>query len=342
MELNELKERLKSGRVGGCYVFAGEEDYLKRFYTRELMKATEGYEAFAAFNRLSFDGAEVDFAALTDAVSSPPFMSDYKFIEWKYPSFDKMKAGELDALERLCELVNGSGYTVLTFFVADGELDTGTDKRPSKFSKRFGEKIGILRFDKSTDAQLLSWLKKHFDAEGVGVTRETLEALIFRSGHSMQVLNNEVIKLSAYAKSNGLGKVDAETVNSVASSTAESDAFALSNAILERNKRAAFDALAELKLHRTEPVVIISKMAKVYSDLVSISLLLADGLGAKDVEAQLKMNSYKLKKYLSAAKRFDKGRAARILEELSRVDVGAKFGGVTGYTAVELFVAKCL
>ena len=77
MELNELKERLKSGRVGGCYVFAGEEDYLKRFYTRELMKATEGDEAFAAFNRLSFDGAEVDFAALTDAVSSPPFMSGW-------------------------------------------------------------------------------------------------------------------------------------------------------------------------------------------------------------------------------------------------------------------------
>jgi DNA polymerase-3 subunit delta len=284
----------------------------------------------------------VDFAALADAVASPPFMSDFKFIEWKYPQFDKMNVGELDALERLCELVNSTGYTVLAFFVADGDLDTGTDKRPSRFVKRFGEKMGIIRLDKSTDAQLISWLKKHFDAEGVGVTREALEALIFRSGHSMQVLHSEVIKLSAYAKANGLDGITPSTVNKVASSTAESDAFALSNAILDRNKKAAYDALAELKSQRTEPVIIISMMSRIYSDLVAISLLLSDGLGAKDIEAQLKMNSYKLKKYLAAAKKFDKGRAARILEELSRVDTGAKFGGVTGYTAVELFVAKCV
>lgn len=342
MDVKQLTERLKSGKIGGCYLFAGEEDYLKLFYMKQLKKACEGDEAFAAFNILSYDGAEVDFAALTDAVTSPPFMSDYKFIEWKYPQFDKMKSSELEALERLCEEVNSTGYTVLVFFAADGELDTGTDKRPSKFVKRFGEKMGILRLDKSTDAQLTGWLKKHFDAQGVEVTREAIEALIFRAGHSMQVLNNEVIKLSSYAKANNLDGITPTVVNSVASSTAESDAFALSNAILDRNKRAAYDALAELKSQRTEPIIIISMMARIYSDLVAISLLLSDGLGAKDIEAQLKMNSYKLKKYLAASKRFDKGRAARILEELSRVDTGAKFGGVTGYTAIELFVAKCV
>ena len=45
-----------------------------------------------------------------------------------------------------------------------------------------------------------SWLKKHFDAEGITVDADTLHALIFRSGHSMSILSSEVKKLAAYAK----------------------------------------------------------------------------------------------------------------------------------------------
>jgi hypothetical protein len=54
------------------------------------------------------------------------------------------------------------------------------------------------------------------------------------------------------------------------------------------------------------------------------------------------MNPYRLKLYLAAAKRFTPEKANAILSELARVDTGAKYGGVTGYTAIELFISKCL
>jgi DNA polymerase III delta subunit len=342
LELNEFKTRLKSGNLGGCYIFAGEEDYLKRYYMRELATAAGGDDSFAVFNRASFDGREVDFGALYDAVSSPPMMSDYKYIEWKYPSFDKMKESELLALEKLLSTMDEGGYTVLAFLVAEGEIDLGTPKRPSKFVRRFGDKIGILSFDKSTDAQLVGWLAKHFEKEGIRADRHTLEALVFRSGRSMQILNNEVIKLSAYARARGLSEISESEVMEVASRCQEADAFALSNAVLSRNKKAAYDALADLKGRRVEPLVIISMLAKIYSELVAVSMLLSDGMSPNDIEAELKMNRYKLKLYLGAAKKFDGGRAARILEELSRVDAASKFGGISGYAAVEIFVAKCV
>lgn len=342
MELNDFKAILKSDNIAGAYIFSGEEDYLKRYYLGALRDKAVTDESFSTFNHAVYDGAEIDFASVRDDIMSPPMFEPYKLIEWRYPDFNKMKESELDDLEKIVDLVQSTDYAVLAFLVSDGDIDLGTPKKESKFVKRFGEKIRILNFDKSTDQQLLAWLKRHFDAEGVGVTLDVLNALIFRAGHSMTVLNNEVIKLCMLAKSRGQKEISTEDVQTVASSTPECDTFALSNAILERNKKGAFVALEEMKSRRLDPIMILGMMAKTYTDIVSVVMMLKDGINSNDIQTATKMNPYKLKLYIQAAKRFTPEKAKNILAELSRVDTGAKYGGVTGYTAIELFVAKCL
>ena len=342
MELNDFKAILKSDNISGTYIFSGEEDYLKRYYLGTLREKAVTDEAFSTFNHAVYDGAEIDFASVRDDIMSPPMFEPYKLIEWRYPDFGKMKESELDELERIVDLVLTTDYAVLAFLVSDGDIDLGAPKKESKFVKRFGEKIRILNFDKSTDQQLLSWLKRHFDAEGVRVTPEVLNALIFRAGHSLTVLNNEVIKLCMLAKARGQKEITAEDVYAVASSTPECDTFALSNAILERDKKGAFIALEEMKSRRLDPIMILGMMAKTYTDIVSVVMMLKDSINSNDIQTATKMNPYKLKLYIGAAKRFTPEKARNILAELSRVDTGAKYGGVTGYTAIELFVAKCL
>ena len=342
MELNDFKAILKSDNIAGTYLFSGEEDYLKRYYLGSLREKAVGDEAFSAFNHAVYDGAEIDFASLRDDILSPPMFERYKLIEWRYPDLNKMKESELAELEALVDLVDSTDYAVLAFLVSDGDVDLGTPKKESKFVKRFGDRIRILNFDKSTDAQLLSWLKRHFDAEGISVTADVLNTLIFRVGHSMTVLNNEVIKLCMLAKSRGLDRITVSDVESTSSSTPECDTFALSNAILERDKKGAFLALEEMKSRRLDPIMILGMMAKTYTDIVSVVMMLGDGINSTDIQTATKMNPYKLKLYVQAAKRFTPEKASNILAELSRVDTGAKYGGVTGYTAIELFIAKCL
>lgn len=341
MELNDFKSIVKSGKLAGCYMFSGEEDYLKRYYLSSLRDAALGDAAFSAFNHVVYDG-EVDFASIADDVITPPMFEPYKLIECRYPGFDKMKESDLEALERVLDLVYETDYAVLAFLVSDGEVDLGTPKKESKFTKRFSDRIRILNFDKSTDAQLLSWLKKHFDAESIKVSADTLRALIFRVGHSMTVLNSEVTKLCMYAKAREMSEITVADVNAVASSTPECDTFALSNAIIEKNKKLAFLALDEMKSRRLDPIMILGMMAKTYTDIVNVAMMMRDGVGQNDIQAITKMNPYKLKLYMSAAKKYSPENAAKILNELTRVDTGAKWGGVTGYTAIELFLSKCL
>nr|MBE6544627.1 DNA polymerase III subunit delta [Oscillospiraceae bacterium] len=342
MDLVKFKSDLKSGNLHGVYLFGGEEDYLVRYYLKSLRDAVAGDEAFAVFNNPVFDGEDVDFSAIAEAIKAPPMMNDLKLIEWRHADFTKMKEGELSQLEEIAELTKEYSYSVVAF-TADGEgVDFGSPKKPSAFVKRFDKIINILKFEKSSENQLYAWLKKHFDAHGVTVGLETVKALVFRSGRSMDVLAGEVEKLCALALSRGKSIVTPEDVDEVSSSTPECDTFALSNAILDRSRQKAYLALEEMKLRRVDPTIIMGMIAKTFDDLCAVSHLLDEGLDRGDINEVLKMNEYKLKIYVTAAKRYGSDRLREILKSLAEADAASKYGGVVGYTAIELFISRYL
>lgn len=342
MDIEKFKLSLKKSDFSGIYVFAGEEDYLIRYYMKTLREAISTEEAFAIFNNPVFDGPEVDFDALSEAVKAPPMMADFKIVEWRHADFSSMKESDFDALDEFIETVNEYPYSIVAFSVIEEGLDFGTPKKPSAFIKRFGDRLNVLRFEKSTENQLYAWLKRHFDSYGVGVNMDTLRALVFRSGRSMDVLANEVEKLAMLAKARCKDSVSPDDVNEVASSTPECDTFAFSNAILERNKQKAYDALEEMKIRRVDPIIIMGMIAKTFDELTNVAMLLNDGKGAPEIHEILKINEYRIKLYISAAKRYGTDKLSDILLNLAKADAGSKYGGVMGYTAVELFISRTL
>ena len=342
MDINDLRAELKSGNISGVYILAGEEDYLVRHYLSAIREAMNIDEALAVFNNPCYEGAEIDCPLILEAAKAAPMMSDKKLVEWRRADFSNMREGALEEFEELVEELKNYPYSAVVFTAGGDGLDFGTPKRPSAFVKRFGGLCKLLRFERSSDNQLYAWLKKHFESWGVSVGLDTVRALVFRSGHSMSVLASEVEKLSAMVLMRGKNTVTPEDVEEIASSTPECDTFALSNAILDRNKALAYDALAEMKIRRVDPTVIMGMIAKTFGELSAVAFLLDDGIGADRINDTLKMNEYKLKIYLSAAKRYGPEAIAEILANFTRRDVGSKYGGVTGYTAVELFIAQNL
>ncbi len=340
MDINDFKNRLKSGNIGGWYIFTGEEDYLKKHYLAQLRGAVITDGAFDLFNHVVYDGTSIDFGALAEAIKAPPMMSDYKFIEWKFANLDSLKPNEKSALLNLMDLKDEYPYTVFAIFVTADGLDFGTAKNPSSFAKGLQNGFDILTFGKSTDAQLYGWLKKHFDAEGVTVTMPTLQRMIFRVGHSMEILNEEVIKLSSYAKANGKSEVTPQDVDNVTSSTIECETFALTNAINEKNIEKAFSALRDFKMRRIDPRVIIGMLEHAYAELMSVSLLLSEGAGASDIESFLKMHSYKTKLTVNAAKKLGRDKIQNALTAIRKLDASSKSGGFEGYTAIEIFIIQ--
>lgn len=342
MDISLFKSNLKNGKLCGVYLLGGEEDYLVRYYLNALRERVAPDEAFAVFNNPTFDGPEVDYSAIAEAVKSPPMMSDYKLIEWRHANFSKMTEDEIESLSELIELCEEYSYSIVAF-TADGDgVDFGTAKKPSQFMKRFDGRMNILRFDRSTENQLYAWLKRHFDSHGITVGLDTVKALVFRSGRSMDVLAGEVEKLSALAIARGRDSVTPEDVAEVASSTPECDTFALSNAILDRSRQRAYFALEDMKLRRIEPAIIMGMLARTLDDLSAISHLLDEGQGIGEIKELCGINEYRLKIYIPAAKRYGTKRLNEMISALARADADSKYGGVSGYTAVELFISKNL
>ena len=282
----------------------------------------------------------MEIASLREAIYSPPMMSDYKLIEWRHADIDKLKEGEIKILEELALQKEDFPYAVLLITANAEGFDTGTEKKRSKLYTRLSEGFDILIFEKSTDPQLLSWLKRHFESEGLGVDMETLNTMLFRVGHSMQMLREEVTKLCAWAKANGRKYITPYDVMETCAATVECDAFAISNAIIEKNVEKAFLALMDMKQNRVDPQAAIAQLSKVYSDLLSISLLMDEGRESKDIESIMNFHPYRLKLYMGAAKKIGTARLADSLTSLVRLDSESKAGGVGGFRAVEMFITQ--
>ena len=342
MDLQSFKTSLKNGQLNGVFILGGEEDYLVKYYLGQIRQAVAPEEAFAVFNNPVFDGEEIDFSQIAEAIKSPPMMADTKLVEWRHADFSKLKEDGLSSLEEICEICREYSYATVVFTADEEGLDFGTPKRPSAFVKRFDKQLNILQFEKSSENQLYAWLKKHFDAHGITVDLETVKALVFRTGRSMTPLAAEVEKLSALAHARGRDRVTPADVEEVCASTPECDTFALSNAILDRSRQKAYFALEDMKSRRVDPMVIMGMVARTYDDLCAVSHLLDEGLGFSDIGDTLKMNEYKLKIYSTAAKRYGHERLTQIVRDLAKTDADSKYGGISGYTAIELFISKNL
>lgn len=342
MNLTDFKARLKSENPKGWYIISGEEEYLKRYYKNEIKRLliSEG-DPFAIFNHSAFDGGlDFDIMAFIEAIKAPPMMSDAKVIEWNFADLSKLREKELSALLDIAASKDDYSYaTVIISALPDG-FDAGTPKKPTKIYKTLSEHFDILNFEKSTDAQLAAWIQKHFSAEGLAAGREVASALIMRVGHSMQTLSFEIDKLSAYAKANGKREITETDVNEICASSIESEAFAISNAIIEKNTEKAFLALEDMKLQRIDAGQILAQLSKTYADLMSVALFTEEGKSASDTAEIMKFHPYKLGLYMNAAKKLGAAKIAESLSTLIRTDASSKSGGISGYEAIEIFITQ--
>ena len=343
MNITDFKSRLKAEAPSGWYIFAGEEDYLKKFYLSELRRAILGDTdtGLDVFNHVVFDALDMDMGALAEAIESPPMMQEYKLIEWRFANFSAMKESEIKTFtEKIFPLKEEYPWAVFAVMTTEDGFDVGTEKRPSKLYKTFSEGFDILNFPKSTDTQLLAWLKKHFEAEGISVEKTPLNTMLLRVGRSMEILNNEVIKLSMYLKANGREILTNDDVELVCPSSAESDAFAIQNAVIEGNAKKAFRALSDMKNRRTEPQIIIGMLAKTYSNLSCVALLADEGRGFDEIQKITGIAAYPLGLYMKAYKKLGIERISASLRALLDADASSKQGGIAGYQAIELFITQ--
>ncbi len=334
----EFRKRLR-GDLWGCYVFFGEEDYLKAYCVKAARENICPDEGLACFNDISIDFPDFSVDALSDALAAPPMMCERKMVAVKSFDFNAVKPSDAEALLALMRQYREDTGNLLILSVIPDGLDVGyLPKRPSAFFKKLMEVCTPVQFDASTPAKLYAWAARHFQHEGIAASDETVRFLVEYCGRSMYALSAEINKLCAYLHSIGRAEVTQEDIRYVTVPEEQCDSFALSNAAMAGDRAGALSVLSVMKFRQVKPEYALSEISQSYCTLYQIKLLMREGLGQSDIAKILKIHEYKAGLYMKSAARHSEQALARAVTLCQDTDLAMKTYAKRNYEQIEKLV----
>ena len=236
LDYNAQVRSLREQGPGRLYLLWGREDYLREQYLIELKKlCLPGGEDDFSYHR--FDGAELDFQALADAVDAVPFLTERTLIEVR--GFDTNKCREEDAQALVQVIGDLPDYCTLVFvmgtdFEPDGRLKT------TKAFKKYGE---LIQFTAQGEPALVKWVGKRFAAHKKRISSEDARQLIFFTGGLMNTMIPEIDKIAAYVQGDTVTRAD---ILAVAHRMPEAVAYELTDRLADQDYDGAMRILADL------------------------------------------------------------------------------------------------
>ena len=140
------------------------------------------------------------------------------------------------------------------------------------------------------------------------------------------------------AKANGISPVGERELAYVCIRTVESDAFSLTNALLDGKMEDAYRYLGDMKQRRVDPISVLGQVSKLYADLLSVALLADEGMGEKEIAKSLGMHEYRAGLYFRSAKRMGVSGVEERLALCTRIDAALKSGS-SSYRGLEQLIA---
>ena len=330
MTISELDKQIKPN-MRGAYLFYGEEEYLKHRYREKMRSALLEDDSLAPFNHSMIN----ELSRLAGEVETLPMMADRRFVEVEDVSFTKLNK---DATKALLTLLQKTEDTVVLFFTREGEFSAGTQKKPSELYKKLSEVCHIVEFSKQAPNRLATWAAKHFASHGTFAEAELCHALIERCGTDMNVLANEIAKLSAYALAHGENRIRHDMIPLVVTAYRESGAFDFVNAIMDGNTAYAFALFTDMKRRREKPVEICAAISRVISELKTIKTYADAGLSLAEIAAATKTKEYSVKLRLAALRTRSDAELDRAVSLCYETDLKLKSRSVDKYFLIEKLI----
>lgn len=329
-------------RRPGVFVLAGEENYLVSHYRDVLREAYGGKESLS-YVSVTYSGPD-DSSAVFDAVSAPSMLGgEDKLVEVMVTEPGVITGATAEEfVKMLKEAGRYPGCSILAPMRAD-VFDCGSPpRRPSAaFTKISGaEGISFLYLPRQGGAALRKWIVRRYGSHGVACGNDIAQYMMDVCGNSMTTLAREIDKASYYAISHGMTSVDRSVIDLVCSPYTEPDAFGLSNAILAGRTSDALDALRAEIMRRTEPLMLLAGITRVFVDLLAVRALLNEGSSPREIASRLKMNEYKASLYVKSAAARSRASIEDAIIRCAEADMLIKLSTVPPYKAIERLICS--
>ena len=298
MKHNELFAALKSGSIERCYLFEGEEEYIKRSALKALRTQVTAGD-FAEMNDTRLNDPAPD--ALIAAAETLPFMSDRRFIEVRDSAMLLSgKAKDYDeesAVKRLGAYLDELPDTAVIVFFVRGKADSR-----KKLYQLLKKKVQIVTFDPLDDRELTKWIQQTLKKEGKKISPAACQRLWFSAGRDLTLLSNEIGKLAAYAGERE--EVTEGDVDAICVQSTEYRAFDLADTLLSGQGAKALRMLDGLLRDGEERLMLLSLLGRQCRQMRYARLLAAAGEPQGNIAAKLGLPSFIVGKTLNTARAY--------------------------------------
>lgn len=335
MKSKELGKRLDAGQIDNLYLFYGEEDYIKDSYI-DRIKSIVLENDMLGINFTQFD--EVPSKdEFSEAVESAPMMCDKKIVllnEINVVS-TSVKKDFKDALNDVLE--NIPEYTVV--IIKEKERDSKKLSKPMlKLVQKNGVDIECARIEME---DMMIFINRQFSKNKKRIRRDDLKYLISICEPSVNGVLREVEVICAYL--NEKEEVTREVIDLLVKKTIEDRVFQLSDAIINKDKKTAYDILADLKLLKQQHPAgqIFSLVCEHFVNMYIVICNNSAGIPSDVTVSNLKLNgrAFLISKYLRQQGKLNIDKISEIIILLDELDRKIKIGSTDPYYAIEQIIA---
>lgn len=313
------------------FVIYGEESFLME---QKLQVLKKEYNCSEEMMNLSiYRGDEDSMESVYEDLITPPFFTDKKMIVLKNLYFlttKKLKKdnSEIEYFEKCLD--NDSKEVIFVIYHVGKDFD-----ERKKIVKRLRKEAKFFEIDKVNHYKLSDSTRQAVKRRNAVIDDDALELLLSRLGDSLNNVVMEVEKLCLYDK-----HITYETVDKLVSKPLDENVFALTSAILQRNRQKMFSIYKDLMILNEEPIKLIVLIAGQMRLIYQVKLLDRKGYTNKEIGKILGVNPYRLKYLRQEGKDFDLNELLKCLDALSKLDVEIKTGKIDKKTGLELFMIR--
>lgn len=311
--LQTLKQAIRAKEPGRLYFFYGEEVFLLHHYLEQLRKSIVD-ELTESFNFHKLTAETFDIREFADCVENLPMMAERTMVI--VDEIDVFKMNESDREKMIDIFSDIPEYCTVVF-----TYET-TGFKPDKRLKKLWEAISkygeLIEFAKQSQRDLITWITRHFSANGKRINPDLCAYLIDITDGTMTSLSGEISKISAYSGADEIKKSD---IDAVTEPVLDAVVFQMTDLLSQGEYGAALLKLQQLLKMQQEPIAILGAIGGHFRRLSTARTLLDNGKNASDLMRLCGLADYPARKTMSAASRFSSafyGKAAELVLESDR------------------------
>ena len=335
MEIRELDNDIKSGRLKKVYFFYGPEIFLienkinsikKRFVNKELEE----------FCISKFNGKESNFEEFEDEFNSYPMSGDRKLIILQNTGwFNNSKSAEFTSIKSLFSDVPEYLYII----IREDNYDKKKEKNLEFIKNSGGD---VVFFDYLPLVQLCTWIEKIFSDNGKIIRQSDVLYIANACNLEMGKINSEVNKILVF--SGECERISSKDISALVAKSCDYKIYELFDDIVDANGKMSIKKLKHILDSKEKPTSVIVGLTNKFSELLTIKLLHSDRVSISDMMNYMdfKIPEFVIKKMINQNKRYDEKYLKRIIRKGIDFDRLIKSGRIDQRVAAEMFVSELI